>query len=174
MGMQRLLDVLQPGRDPGGERPLRNGALQLWDQLTRTNGDMKTFLALQEGFDHLAAIIRGNGGGNMANGDVVLGVDSEQWPITKDCLVVMRNVVRYSPMTQSLLCQSESALRLFPALLEIGAAAYEKAVAAAAHAAKAASRSRTKSYNSSSEEEDDDSTIIATTTATAMTKTTTT
>jgi hypothetical protein len=39
---------------------------------------MKTFLALAEGFDHLAAIVRKEG---------------DKGPITKDCLAILRNVV---------------------------------------------------------------------------------
>ena len=120
--MQRLLDIIRHPHDGGhrggggssdggggegeggGERePLRNVTLELWEQLTVSNGDMRTFLALQDGFEHLASVVRAEGGAG---------------PITRDALAVLRNVAEASPQRQGLLCQS-SALSALPAVLEL-------------------------------------------------------
>jgi hypothetical protein len=124
-GMQRLLDILACAAEPaaasgelelghGGNpssraapserEPLRNAALELWEQLTRSNGDMKTFLALAEGFEHLALIVAKE--------------EDCRGPIAKDCLAVARNVVAGSSQAQGLLCQS-GFLRALPPLLDL-------------------------------------------------------
>jgi len=119
-GMQRLLDILASAAESASEEmsasgggsggasekePLRNAALELWEQLTRTNADMKTFLALAEGFEHLAVIVSAE--------------DDCRGPISKDCLAVALNVVAGgSYQAQGLLCQS-GFLRALPPLFEL-------------------------------------------------------
>lgn len=115
-GMQRLLDILASAAESASEEasagggaserePLRNAALELWEQLTRTNADMKTFLALAEGFEHLAVIVSAE--------------DDCRGPIAKDCLAVALNVVAGgSYQAQGLLCQS-GFLRALPPLFDL-------------------------------------------------------
>ena len=63
---------------------------------------MKTFLALQEGFEHVAAIVR---------------KEADKGPIVKDCLALLRNVVRGRHrslrFTVAGYCSKSSALNLF-------------------------------------------------------------
>eukprot|EP00903_Cladosiphon_okamuranus_P005357 g5352.t1 len=100
-GLQALVEVL---RDPREE--VRNEVILFLGRLTRSNLEVKKFVAFQEGFERLFDIMSGEG---MLEGGSV---------IVKDCLQVCHNLLRGSSLTKALFCQS-GCLKRFHQLIDV-------------------------------------------------------
>lgn len=82
-GVSKLMDLLSDSREV-----VRNDALLLLTQLTKNNTNLQKIVAFENGYDHIFAIIKGEG---YADGGVVV----------EDCLILMLNLLRNNPSNQT-------------------------------------------------------------------------
>lgn len=82
-GVSKLMDLLSDSREV-----IRNDALLLLTQLTKHNTNLQKIVAFENGYDHIFAIIKGEG---FADGGVVV----------EDCLILMLNLLRNNPSNQT-------------------------------------------------------------------------
>lgn len=82
-GVSKLMDLLSDSREV-----VRNDALLLLTQLTKSNTNLQKIVAFENGYDHIFEIIRSEG---YADGGVVV----------EDCLILMLNLLRNNPSNQT-------------------------------------------------------------------------
>ena len=94
MGLQKLVDVLRDNREE-----VRNEMLLLLRSLTRRNQEICKFIAFQDGYDILIAILR-----------------KESGTIARDCLHIIYNMVANSVLTLKLFSQRPFLLAIIDVL----------------------------------------------------------
>ena len=96
MGISRMMDLLVDSREV-----IRNDALLLLMQLTRSNGQIQKIVAFENAFDRLLAIIREEG---FSDGGIVV----------QDCLTIMQNLLKGNNSNQAFFREASLIQQLVP------------------------------------------------------------
>ena len=96
MGISRMMDLLVDSREV-----IRNDALLLLLQLTRSNGQIQKIVAFENAFDRLLAIMREEG---FSDGGIVV----------EDCLTIMQNLLKGNNSNQAFFREASLIQHLVP------------------------------------------------------------
>lgn len=95
MGVGKLIDILSDSRDF-----VRNEALLLLIQLTKSNASIQNIIAYDRGFDQLFHVIRGEG---YSEGGIVVD----------DCLQLMLNLLKRNASNQTMFREGKQLDHMF-------------------------------------------------------------